>query len=146
MCIRVGVGVCGCPREAARSPLKGRVNLVLSRSNKLHPVAVQGHKEGSSGCLATVWPWRDQTALLPPPHAPHPQHSPLSDFTQIFVLVCVWESQRKKSLCGLCLFSSVSHQLGLHWKLSKRKCESSNMMEYVSWEAITWRHWTLLVS
>lgn len=25
-----------------------------------------------------------------------------------------------------------THQLGLHWKLSKRKCESSNMMEYVS--------------
>ncbi|KAJ6663198.1 hypothetical protein lerEdw1_010334 [Lerista edwardsae] len=23
------------------------------------------------------------------------------------------------------------HKLGLHWKLSKRKCESSNMMEYV---------------
>lgn len=26
----------------------------------------------------------------------------------------------------------LSSQLGLHWKLSKRKCESSNMMEYVS--------------
>lgn len=25
-----------------------------------------------------------------------------------------------------------SHQLGLHWKLSRRKCESNNMMEYVS--------------
>ncbi|NXA60813.1 CHIC1 protein, partial [Mohoua ochrocephala] len=24
------------------------------------------------------------------------------------------------------------HKLGLHWKLSKRKCETSNMMEYVS--------------
>ncbi|XP_043830274.1 cysteine-rich hydrophobic domain-containing protein 1 isoform X2 [Dromiciops gliroides] len=24
------------------------------------------------------------------------------------------------------------HKLGLHWKLSKRKCESSNMVEYVS--------------
>uniref|UniRef100_G3PYB1 Cysteine-rich hydrophobic domain 1 n=1 Tax=Gasterosteus aculeatus aculeatus TaxID=481459 RepID=G3PYB1_GASAC len=24
------------------------------------------------------------------------------------------------------------HKLGLHWKLSKRKCESSNMMEYLS--------------
>ncbi|KAM8997454.1 cysteine-rich hydrophobic domain-containing protein 1 isoform 3-T3 [Guaruba guarouba] len=23
------------------------------------------------------------------------------------------------------------HKLGLHWKLSKRKCETSNMMEYV---------------
>ncbi|XP_072285497.1 cysteine-rich hydrophobic domain-containing protein 2-like isoform X1 [Pyxicephalus adspersus] len=24
------------------------------------------------------------------------------------------------------------HKLGLHWKLSRRKCESNNMMEYVS--------------
>eukprot|EP00079_Xenopus_tropicalis_P032292 XP_017946063.1 PREDICTED: cysteine-rich hydrophobic domain-containing protein 2 [Xenopus tropicalis] len=23
------------------------------------------------------------------------------------------------------------HKLGLHWKLSRRKCESNNMMEYV---------------
>lgn len=30
------------------------------------------------------------------------------------------------------IVSLLSPQLGLHWKLSKRKCESSNMMEYVS--------------
>ncbi|KAI8508604.1 Cysteine-rich hydrophobic domain-containing protein 2 [Branchiostoma belcheri] len=27
--------------------------------------------------------------------------------------------------------SHLYHKLGLHWKLAKRKCESSNMMEYV---------------
>ncbi|KAM9413435.1 cysteine-rich hydrophobic domain-containing protein 1-like [Salvelinus alpinus] len=27
--------------------------------------------------------------------------------------------------------NQLYHKLGLHWKLSKRKCESSNMMEYV---------------
>ncbi|XP_066286997.1 cysteine-rich hydrophobic domain-containing protein 2-like [Branchiostoma lanceolatum] len=27
--------------------------------------------------------------------------------------------------------SHLYHKLGLHWRLAKRKCESSNMMEYV---------------
>ncbi|POI36191.1 hypothetical protein CIB84_000056, partial [Bambusicola thoracicus] len=30
------------------------------------------------------------------------------------------------------------HKLGLHWKLSKRKCETSNMMEYVSIISVTY--------
>nr|XP_047926512.1 cysteine-rich hydrophobic domain-containing protein 1 isoform X4 [Anser cygnoides] len=28
------------------------------------------------------------------------------------------------------------HKLGLHWKLSKRKCETSNMMEYISFRSL----------
>lgn len=103
--------------RTARSAVKCRVNFVLSHSNKLHLVAVQRHKGSTSGCLATVWPWRDQTALLPNP---------------LDAEGGAWDGY-------LCLFQTwllivffLSPQLGLHWKLSKRKCESSNMMEYVS--------------
>lgn len=37
----------------ARSALKCGVNFVLSRSNKLQLVVVQGHKGSTSGCLPT---------------------------------------------------------------------------------------------
>uniref|UniRef100_A0A3Q3EQ98 Cysteine-rich hydrophobic domain 1 n=1 Tax=Kryptolebias marmoratus TaxID=37003 RepID=A0A3Q3EQ98_KRYMA len=33
--------------------------------------------------------------------------------------------------CSLWPVICLNKRLGLHWKLSKRKCESSNMMEYV---------------
>uniref|UniRef100_A0A670ZJ92 Cysteine rich hydrophobic domain 1 n=1 Tax=Pseudonaja textilis TaxID=8673 RepID=A0A670ZJ92_PSETE len=34
--------------------------------------------------------------------------------------------------CSLWPAVCLNKRLGLHWKLSKRKCETSNMMEYVS--------------
>uniref|UniRef100_A0A8C3K865 Cysteine rich hydrophobic domain 1 n=1 Tax=Calidris pygmaea TaxID=425635 RepID=A0A8C3K865_9CHAR len=34
--------------------------------------------------------------------------------------------------CSLWPVICLNKRLGLHWKLSKRKCETSNMMEYVS--------------
>ncbi|CAI5680156.1 unnamed protein product [Oreochromis niloticus] len=34
--------------------------------------------------------------------------------------------------------SRLYHKLCLHWRLSKRKCETNNMMEYVSISSFQW--------
>lgn len=117
------------PERTVRSAVKVHVNFVLSRSNKLQLVAVQRYKGSSSGCLATVWPQRDQTVLL----SNSPDTEEKISFVCAFVCVslCLFESEGDVHSLYLSFFFFF-HQLGLHWKLSKRKCESSNMMEYVS--------------
>uniref|UniRef100_A0A8C4QQG9 Cysteine-rich hydrophobic domain 1 n=1 Tax=Eptatretus burgeri TaxID=7764 RepID=A0A8C4QQG9_EPTBU len=51
----------------------------------------------------------------------------------LWPVVCL-SKRTRKSLEKLLEWENnrLYHKLGLHWKLSKRKCDSSNMMEYVS--------------